>query len=262
MHNSSKEINTFAIKREIERLAVVFSKSSILFENSELEFFDKLEDSDTLFMVLKKEFLRCNEHTMPVVKFLMTKYIEPEVFIPEMEAVIKDSKYRNELKFWAIDVISEVDSNWQEMGYDRYLEYNSEIMQKETQELLESSQNDPSTQIDFLDFLSSISDDDKYILLESMIADQSIKDLVPIFVPLFLTNLDGEIGRYSLKMLAQSKSNYAYESLNQIYEFLNEPIKSAVKKALLELKLSGANKSITPLEEDKKIKDYSLILLL
>ena len=70
--------------------------------------------------------------------------------------------------------------------YDKYLDYFDEpqkVVEMDTQRLLSSALLNPEAQIDFLDFMETLSTDDKRLLIQSMIEDYSKDDCV---LPRFL----------------------------------------------------------------------------
>lgn len=241
-NNLPKQLNAFEIKREISRLVKALENSTILVDVSEFATLDNQEDKASIIKILMKEFHLCNEETMPVIKLLLLRYAEESELLLELESIIKNPKYPNNIKLHAIELISSFKSDWHEESYDSYLEYDEELVQKETKELLENSQNNPEIQLDFLDFFSAIPKKDQMMLLDSLKEDQQGEDLANILVPIFLSYPHDEIGLQALKLLSDTKSSFAYKSLQEIIDFLDEGTRTSVKKCLNELKLSGAAK--------------------
>ncbi len=237
----NKQLNAFEIKREISRLIKALEKSTILIDVTEFQTLDAQEDFSLLIKILLKEFMLCNEENMPVLKLLLLRYTEENQLLNEMEAIIKTPKNSNNLKLHAIEVISEFNANWQDSGYDSYLDYDEELVQKETQELLECSKENPEIQLDFLDFFSAIAPKDQIMLLESLQEDQNSADLANILVAIFLSFPTEEIGQAALKQIGVTKSTYAYKALSEVFDCFSPQIQQSIKKVLNELKLSGAS---------------------
>lgn len=94
-------------------------------------------------------------------------------------------------------------------------------------------------QIDFLDFLSSLSEDDKVTLLRSLGNDYSKDELANMLVPVFLSMSNTPAGKTALEILGNSKSQLAYHALNSALDFVDKSLIPAVKKNLSVLKLAG-----------------------
>ena len=83
---------------------------------------------------------------------------------------------------------------------------------------------------DFLDFLSTLPDTDKVILLNSLGNDYSKDELANMLIPVFLSFSDTEAGKTALEILGNSKSQLAYHALNCALEFVPENIVPSIKK--------------------------------
>ena len=90
MQESPKQLNAFEIKREIARLVKALENSTILVDTSEFRTLDAQEDKSGVVKILMKEFLLCNDDTMPVIKLLLLRYAEIEELLAELESIIKN----------------------------------------------------------------------------------------------------------------------------------------------------------------------------
>jgi len=244
--NSPKQLNAFEIKREIARLVKALENSTILVDTSEFKTLDDQEDKAGVVKILMKEFRLCNDDTMPVIKLLLLRYSDINELREELESIIKNPRNPNNIKLHAIELISTFNPHWHDENYDAYLEYDEELVQQETKELLENSAENPEIQLDFLDFFIAIPQKDQFMLLDSLKEDQQGADFANILVPIFLSAPQDEIGLHALKLLSNTKSSFAYEALQQVYEFFDDKTKQNVRKCLSELKLSGAANGIKP----------------
>ena len=249
--DKSRQLNPFEIKREISRFVSSVGKSKVLITEDEFALLDSQENKDDIVKLLLKEFKRCNDSIMAEIKILLERYAETDYLVHEMENILTDNTNSNNLKLHAIELLSHINKNWQEENYQQYLEYDEEKTFLDTKNFLQNSKSNPEIQLDFLDFLATISDSDKYTLLEAMAEDQSGGDIANILVPVFLSYTDSPIGIYALNLLKSTKSTYAYRSLAEVYDILKEDLKPVVKKCLTELKFSGADRV------SEKIHDYT-----
>lgn len=259
MSEAPKQLNAFEIKSEISRLVKALEKSTILIDTSEFKTLDAQNEPMNVVKILLKEFYLCNDESMPVLKLLLLRYAEEDYLLQEMEKIIKNPKHENNLKLHAIELISSFKSDWHGENYDSYLEYNEELVRQETQELLESSKDNPEIQLDFLDFFSAIPPKDQMMLLESLEDDQQGEDLANILVPIFLSFPKTDIGLSALRMLSSTKSPFAYESLIQVSGSLDETSRQNIKKTVSELKLSGAGKNFKPSADAHKDAKFYII---
>lgn len=251
-NTSSKQLNAFEIKREIARLIKALEKSTILLDTAEFKTLDVQENKSNVVKILMKEFLLCNDDNMPVIKLLLLRYADKEELLESLENIIKDINLDNNIKLHAIELISSFKPDWHSENYDSYLQYDEELIQKETKELLESSKDNPEIQLDFIDFFSAINKKDQLMLLDSLKEDQHGKDFANILLPIFLSYPKEEIGIYALKLLSDTKSTFAYHSLLEVYDYFDDKTKQSIKKCLNALKLSGAQKELeTPVTNDK-----------
>lgn len=247
MKDAPKQLNAFEIKREIARLIKALENSTILVDTSEFRTLDAQEDKTGVVKILMKEFHLCNEDSMPVIKLLLLRYSDMEELLAELETIIKNPRNPNNIKLHAIELISTFKPDWHDENYDSYLEYDEELVQQETKELLENSKDNPEIQLDFLDFFSAIPKKDQLMLLDSLKEDQQGTDFANILVPIFLSFPQDEIGLHALKLLSNTKSPFAYEALSQVNEILDD---KNVRKCLSELKLSGAANGLEPNNHD------------
>ena len=70
-----------------------------------------------------------------------------------------------------------------------------ELINKETKQLLDTAIMNPEAQIDFMDFMSAISDEDKIILIKSLEEDYANDALANILIPVFLYYILSFVGK-------------------------------------------------------------------
>ena len=120
----------------------------------------------------------------------------------------------NNAKIFALDLLRDIDTNWSYEECDQYFENPNELVTADTKKILDNAILNPEVQIDFLDFLSSLPDNDKIVLLESLSDDYSNDELANMLIPVFLSMSDTETGKTALNILGNSKSQLAYHALN------------------------------------------------
>ena len=159
----------------------------------------------------------------------------------------------NQAKIFALDLLRDIDANWTYEECDKYIDNPEELVEADTKKILDNAIINPEVQIDFLDFLSSLPDNDKVILLKSLGEDYSKDELANMLVPVFLSMSDTDAGKTALDILGSSKSQLAYHALNSALDTIDESLLPAVKKNLSILKLSG-------IREDNSAEFYKNIL--
>ena len=129
--------------------------------------------------------------------------------------------------------------------YDKYLDYFEEpqkIVEMDTQKLLSSALLNPDAQIDFLDFMETLTTDDKLLLIQSMIEDYSKDDLVNIIYPIIMCEKDEKLVETIINELIKAKSALSYYPLKKFVELSkNEGLKKLAARGLKELQIAGIN---------------------
>ncbi len=245
------ELNPFEIKAEITKIISELEGVSD-FENYEVHY--KLLDSQTdKSLVVKLLFKEINNSPSEAVKFLLMRYCTKDELTEKLWAVIKNNFSSNKAKIFALDMLRDIDTNWSYDECGKYLENPDEFLDADTKKILHNAIANPEVQIDFLDFLSSLSDEDKIVLLESLGNDYTQDELANMLIPVFLSMPETEAGQKALEILGGSKSQLAYHALNTALNIAGENMAPAIKKSLSMLKLSG-------IREDNSAEFYKNLL--
>ena len=233
------ELNPFEIKSEIARIFDEL-KGVKDFENYEVHYriLDAQEDKSIIIKLLLKE-ISSKQLNAPLLKFLLLRYCQPKDLTERLWSIIKSSISSNQAKIFALDLLRDIDSNWSYEECEQYFDNPEELVESDTRKILNNALADPEVQIDFLDFLSSLSDDDKITLLQSLGNDYSQDELANMLVPVFLSMSDTPVGKVALDILGNSKSQLAYHALNSSLDFVDKSLIPVVKKNLSILKLAG-----------------------
>lgn len=247
------ELNPFEIKAEI---AKIFQKLDGVkdFENYEVHYriLDNQSDKSVIIKLLFKEVN--NTHTnQELLRFLILRYCPSNELVEKLWNIIKNNMASNQAKIFALDLLRDIDANWTYEECDKYIDNPEELVEADTKKILDNAIINPEVQIDFLDFLSSLPDNDKVILLKSLGQDYSKDELANMLVPVFLSMPDTDAGKTALDILGSSKSQLAYHALNSALDTIDESLLPAVKKNLSILKLSG-------IREDNSAEFYKNIL--
>ena len=247
------ELNPFEIKSEI---AKIFNELEGVtdFENYEVHYhlLDSQSDKNVIVKLLFRE-INSQKLNAPLLKFLLLRYCSKKDLTEKLWSIIKNSISSNSAKIFALDFLRDIDSNWSYDECDRYLDNPDELIDADTKKILDNALVDPEVQIDFLDFVESLSDDDKIVLLKSLGNDYSKDELANMLIPVFLSMPESEVGKAALDLLGNSKSQLAYHALNSSLDFVDEKLIPTVKKNLSMLKLAG-------IREDNTLEYYKNLL--
>ena len=247
------ELNPFEIKAEIVNLFEEL-KGVKNFEDYEVHYrlLDSQSDKKIICKLLFKEINNADSDKN-LLKFLLLRYCPAKELSEKLWSIIKNSMTSNQAKIFALDLLRDIDSNWSYDECEQYLDNPDELVDADTKRILDNAIADPEVQIDFLDFLASLSDSDKVTLLKSLGNDYSKDELANMLVPVFMSMSDTEVGKVALDILGNSKSQLAYHALNSSLDFVDEKLVPAVKRNLSILKIAG-------IREDNSLEFYKKLL--
>lgn len=247
------ELNPFEIKAEIVNLFEEL-KGVKNFEDYKVHYrlLDSQSDKKIICKLLFKE-INNSDSDKNLLKFLLLRYCPAKELSEKLWSIIKNSMTSNQAKIFALDLLRDIDSNWSYDECEQYLDNPDELIDADTKRILDNAIADPEVQIDFLDFLASLSDSDKVTLLKSLGNDYSKDELANMLVPVFMSMSDTEVGKVALDILGNSKSQLAYHALNSSLDFVDEKLVPAVKRNLSILKIAG-------IREDNSLEFYKKLL--
>lgn len=250
-----EQLNKFQIKAE---LLTVLSK---LQTNVELAEMDKLlqplygqDDKKTILDLLIKELVKSEEQRAMLICFLLLNLCDETELEEALWKVLKNQSVSDAIKSLVLNVLNDLGKKVDYEKLDEYFENPNNVIDADTQKLLKSAIINPEAQIDFLDFVNSLSDIDKKVLVRSLGDDYEHDALANILNPLVLYSPDSEIGRIAIDILGETKSQLALHNLAEALEFVdNDVTKALIKKNISSLKIAG-------IREDNSVEFYKSIL--
>ncbi len=136
----------------------------------------------------------------------------------------------------------------------RYIKNADEVIDMETERFLQMAEINPEAQIDFLDFYFGTNENDRNLLLKSIIDDYSGDLLANILTPLIYSVSDENVLKMCIQGLLNSKSYLAYAPLEWLIAASKNPsIVSFSKRIKNELKIAGLRENISLLEYYSKL---------
>ena len=254
-------MNKIQIKAEI--LATISALSTSSQPNSSLiTDLKMIEDKKTVLDILIKELVNAPEQKALIICWLLTELIDKDTLNDELWNVIKAPEYGDHIKMIAFNMLKDLGNKIDYDVISGYFEQFNELINKETKQLLDTAIMNPEAQIDFMDFLSAISDEDKIVLIKSLEEDYANDALANILIPVFLYYMGTEVGNVALDILGRSKSQLAYHALENAKKFVSSDMQGRINKAISELKMSGIRVDNTEefyrniLKESKPYKVY------
>ena len=200
-----------------------------------------ISDKKTLSEIMINEFIKFDEPFSVLVGSVISEVIDNDTIIEAVSTILGSSKYNDTDKYRAIQLIRGISS---ELSYDSIIENfdnPTEILNSDTAKMLKKALNNPEAQIDFMDFISAISDRDKGLLLNSFSDDFDGDSLANILEPIIYSNFPRDIIYNAIGLIGDSQSSFAIAPLKYIIETSKDTdLVQMAKKGLAKLKLSGA----------------------
>lgn len=256
------QLNKLQIKAEV---LTVLSELQTSLERANIEEVLKTliiqDDKKTILDILIKELTRANEQKAILICFLLLKLcseIEPVNTLEDaLWNTLKNPSVTDAIKAIILNVLKDMGNKVDYEKLEEYFENPNEVIDADTQKLLQAAIINPEAQIDFLDFVNSLSDMDRKVLVQSLGEDYSSDNLANILNPLVLYDPTCELGKIAIDILGTTKSQLALHTLTEALDpntFIDDEVTIAlIKKNISKLKISGVR-------EDNAIEFYRGIL--
>ena len=254
-------MNKIQIKAEILSTLVALSTSAKP-DSALLTDLRNIQDKKSVLEILIRELITAPEQKAMLVCWLLTELIDKDMLSDELWNVIKSPEYNDHVKMIAFNMLKDLGNKVDYDVISGYFEKFNDLINEETKQLLDSAIMNPEAQIDFMDFLSALSESDKIVLIKSLEEDYDYDSLANILIPVFLYYMNTEAGFTALEILGRTKSQLAYHALENAKPYAPESLHSRINKALSELKMSGVRVDNTEefykniLRESKPYKTY------
>lgn len=201
------------------------------------------ENKECLFDMFLKEFIKLGEDKCNICAFII-KDVVPKDYMAEVALeTIKNNAYSDDVKYKIVQLmrIAELPRDLTELP--QYFENPQEILDMETQKLLETATFNPESMLDFLDFISAVSASDRQVLVNSLSTDYRGDELANIIYPILYSDFEDEFKLKIIEIAGDSKSSLVIKPFEYLIQTSTDPdIVKACKTGLKKLKLAGANK--------------------
>lgn len=207
-----------------------------------IEALNEITDKEDLFDILAKELNKTQEPYITAIKAILIETIPLDILKDKILDILTSKKVTDQGKYQLIQLLKDTGATVDYEKFFNYFENPESIIDYDTEKLLEFATVNPETQIDFLDFLTSLPNSDKLMLINSLNEDYEGENLANILAPILYSNIDSEILKRTVEILGASKSSLAIEPINYVMNQTEDlAIVSLCKKNLSMLKLAGTS---------------------
>lgn len=263
------ELSKLQIRAKVLSVISEIKSSANYGEDLLKKFIDELseiDDKKTIFDVFIKEFIKMSENEY-MFSGLIIKALVPADYVQEkVFDVLKQTSYSDDAKYKLVQLLRSIGANSAYDAIPQYFENPEEVIDMETQKLLEKAVINPEAMLDFLDFVYAVPKNDKKILLESLKEDYKGDVLANIVYPILYADFDDDFKLKVIDVLSESKSSLAIEAFNYLIKISENPeIVSSCEKGLKKLKLAGASEEkaleyfINAIKDTKPAEFYTTI---
>ncbi len=238
----------------ISMLSSISDKSQI---NDIINELSEIDDRNTIADVILKEHPRLTETEYTYCAFILKQLVPLNYVNEKLMEYIKSPILSDELKYKYAEILKLLDLKESMKDLPVYFNNPEEIIDIETKKLLERATFNPETMLDFLDFISNVSDNDAYLLLDSLSKDYFGDNLVNIIYPILYSDFNTKIKKEVIKIISESKSSLGLKPLEYLLKTTdNDEIKNLCEIGLKKLKFAGASEDKANLYFNNIIKDY------
>ena len=219
-----------------------------------------ISDKKSLADIMIAEMIKYEEPFSLILASIISEVVDNDTIIECVTSLISSNKYSDTEKYRAVQLLRGISS---ELSYENIIEYfdnPTEMLNTDTAKMLKKALNNPEAQIDFMDFLSAISNPDKEILLNTFLDDYEGDSVANILTPIIYSDFPKEVVEMAVGYLGDSKSSLALEPLQYVVDVYDDAnIVQLAKKGLAKLKLAGASeeqvRKIIKMKLNKSIPD-------
>lgn len=224
---------------------------------------DNQTDKKAVLDTLMRELVKTNEQKAYILCFLLHRLCEKDQLENALWNTLKSPTVSDYVKTVVLNILKDLGNKVDYDNLEEYFESPEDVIDADTKQLLHTAIMNPEAQIDFLDFLYSLSDADAKALVQSLADDYTEDALANILIPVFLHDPSSRAAQIALDELGQSKSQLALHALLEAKEYVDEEFLPAIKRNISALKLSGVREDNTldfykeVLSESKPYESYS-----
>lgn len=241
-----KQLNPFELKSAITNLlGKINSVNDIQNCLADFEMLDGQEDKKVISKVLFKELLTAEPEKIAVLCFMLEHFVPKDELVTKLWETLKNPNLQTEVKITILNLLRELDADWSYESCEEYLDDAQSLLDESTKQLLNTAVINPEVQIDFMDFMATIRVQDKITLLNSLADDFESDALANILIPIFVSEPNSAEGKEALKLLANTKSQLALHTLDEMQHLATGELLQEIKRSLSTVKISGIRQDNT-----------------
>ena len=204
--------------------------------NEVIEQIKSIDNNNAVCEILIKElFTTNNKSNIAIISTLLLNTINNDILEEKLFGVLKNEKMSDAKKSMALELLAGIGKTLSYDEYQTYFNDPSKVINDDTLKLLNSAMVHPEAKIDFLDFYSSLKDDEKILLLDSLIEDHNSDLIVNLVQNIVFIEENDEILLMILDIFNRYKSSLAIEALEFLSNYsTNQKVTSLAKKILKE----------------------------
>lgn len=201
-------------------------------------------DNAVCEILIKELFITKNQSNIAIISTLLLNAINKDILEEKLFGVLKNKNINDAQKSMAMELLSGIGKALNYDEYQTYFNDPSKVINEDTIKLLNSAMVHPEAKIDFLDFYSSLQDDEKILLLDSLIEEYDGDLIVNLLQNIVFIEENNEILLTILDIFNRFKSGLAIEGLEFLSNYSdNQKIQNLSKKILKEYKFAKIDKN-------------------
>lgn len=209
--------NKIQIRAQVLQAILKF-KSSKIPSDTEVEecikSIRKIEDRNFVVSLLLKEISGTNEIYDNILTLLLFNISSPKLLFESIFPILKDNSINDSKKLYLINILREQGQKVDYGFIQSHMKNPDEIIDRETKKFLDEAKISPETKIDFYDFYFTVNQNDREMLINSIISDYSGDGLANILAPFAYFYPEISIDEKIIQALFDTKSYFALEPLN------------------------------------------------
>lgn len=218
-----------------------------------IEWFLTFEDKEFLQQILLKELNSDKIDTFDKIGFLLSEIGQLSTLKEPLWNFIKDPKVSDKTKQISCSILRILGEIVHPNDILSYFHNPQEVIDTETQKLLDVALFNPEVQVDFLDFLFALPTPEQTTLIHSLEDDYKGDSLINVLIPILDFSENEEILEFIIRTLGDSKSSNALEPLQNIEIYSkNEKLQKLAQIGLKKLRLAGIYEKPNFVKEDEQ----------
>lgn len=217
-----------------------------------------IENLDFVTNLLLKEITGDCSVYDNILSLILLEITEPKFLSEQVFEFLNDPKVSDIKKLYLVNLLSEHGEQL-DMGYVASLVKDPDgAISEQTKKFLQAAIVNPEVQIDFYDFYFAVNDEDRELLINSMVEDYSGDELANIMSMFLYFYPSIKPDKFIFDTLSNTKSYIALDSIKWFLSVAKEKeLLKLAKNALNKLRLSGLNLELSHSEVYEKLLSNS-----